>query len=194
SPSRLSSQSHALPGFAFPPVGRLGLASPRSSVLCSATTASCPSWVASLPLAPQYLGCSLALCPFSRLTGRRELAASAGALGQPVPLFFRPSVPRRHGALPSSRVLPVTPCPALRPRWGPGRIALARLGLLPSARSTASALATCLAVSSYPLVHDYTHFGARSHGLASCSLRLRTPLTGLHAEFATELLASGFSI
>jgi hypothetical protein len=50
-------------------------------------------------------------------------------------------------------------------------------GLLPSARSTASALAVQLALSSYPIVHNYTHFGALSRGLASCSLRLRTPLT-----------------
>jgi hypothetical protein len=82
-------------------------------------------------------------------------------------------------ALPSSRVPPVTPCPALRPRWSPGRVALARLGLLPSARSPASALATFLAVSSYPAVHDYTHFGAQLHRLESCSLRLRTPLAGV---------------
>ena len=34
---------HALPDVAFPPVGRLGLTSPRSSVLYDATTALCPS-------------------------------------------------------------------------------------------------------------------------------------------------------
>jgi hypothetical protein len=36
-------------------------------------------------------------------------------------------------ALPSSRVTPMKTCPALRPRWCPERIALARSGLLPSA-------------------------------------------------------------
>jgi len=128
-----------MPGLAFPPVGRLGLPSPRSTVLCSATTAPCPSWVASLPLASQYLGCSLGLCPFCRLAGSRKLSANAGALGQPVPLLFRRSGPRRHVALPSSRVPPVAPCPALRPRWDPAYLALAYPGLLPSARSTASA-------------------------------------------------------
>jgi hypothetical protein len=35
-------------------------------------------------------------------------------------------------ALPSSRVTPMKTCPALRPRWCPQRIALARPGLLPS--------------------------------------------------------------
>src|SRR6266581_5370924 len=33
----------ALPDGAFPPVGRLGLTSPPSLVLCAATTALCPS-------------------------------------------------------------------------------------------------------------------------------------------------------
>lgn len=31
----------------------------------------------------------------------------------------------------------------------------------------------------YPMVHHYTHFGAPYRSLSSCSLRLRTPLTGL---------------
>ena len=38
----------ALPDGAFPPVGRLGLTSPPSPVLCAATTATSPSQVASL--------------------------------------------------------------------------------------------------------------------------------------------------
>src|SRR5262249_12243186 len=80
---------HARPGVAFPPVGRLGLTSPRSSVLCSATTAPCPSRVASLPLAPRYLVCFLTLCSLW-LGGGWKLSTAARALGQPVPLLFRP--------------------------------------------------------------------------------------------------------
>jgi hypothetical protein len=57
-------------------------------------------------------------------------------------------------------------------------LALAYPGLLPSARSTASALAAQLALHNYPPVHNYTHFGVLSRGLASCSLRLRTSLAG----------------
>jgi hypothetical protein len=57
-------------------------------------------------------------------------------------------------------------------------LAITWTGLLPSARSTASALAAQLAPNSYPAVHNSTHFGAPSRGLASCSLRLRTPLAG----------------
>src|SRR5215510_8229660 len=51
-----------MPGVAFPPVGPVGLSSPPSLVLCSAKTARCPSWVASLPLASQYPVCFLDLC------------------------------------------------------------------------------------------------------------------------------------
>jgi hypothetical protein len=41
----------------------------------------------------------------------------ARAFGHPVP--HSGNVTRRHVALPSSRVSPVKPCPALRPRWCP---------------------------------------------------------------------------
>jgi hypothetical protein len=40
-------------------------------------------------------------------------------------------------------------------------LARAWVGLLPSARATASALAAQLALCSYPTVHNYTHFGAQ---------------------------------
>jgi hypothetical protein len=77
-------------------------------------------------------------------------------------------------ALPSFRVTPVKTCPALRPRWCPKRITLSRPGLLPSTRCKASAfhpLARALILTD----HDYTYFGALSHGLPSRYLRLRTP-------------------
>ena len=57
-------------------------------------------------------------------------------------------------------------------------LALTHLGLLPSAPLTASALATVLAASSYPVVHNYTYFGAQFRGLHPCSPWLRTPVTG----------------
>jgi hypothetical protein len=45
-----------MPGSAFPPLGRLGLTSPVSLVLCLTATANRPSWVASLfAFASQYL-------------------------------------------------------------------------------------------------------------------------------------------
>jgi hypothetical protein len=58
-------------------------------------------------------------------------------------------------------------------------LALAHRGLLPSAALTASALATALAVRSYPGVHNSTHCGAQFRGLHPCSPWLRTPVTGL---------------
>jgi hypothetical protein len=77
---------------------------------------------------------------------------------------------------------PSSPCDALPCSQTPVEsvaLALTGLGLLPSARSTASALAAQFALRSYPAVHNYTHCGAQSPGLGSCSLRLRTPLAGL---------------
>jgi hypothetical protein len=77
---------HALPDAAFPPVGRLGLTSPRSAVLYDATTAT-------LSLAgcfacrspPRYLACSLrSWCP-RRAHGPVEAPCHARAFGQPVP-------------------------------------------------------------------------------------------------------------
>ena len=61
-----------MPGFAFPPVGRLGLTSPLSPVLCSATTAICPSRCPVLSLVHRYLVCSLCSCPFFKLVGAQE--------------------------------------------------------------------------------------------------------------------------
>lgn len=68
-------------------------------------------------------------------------------------------------------------------------LALTHLGLLPSAPLTASALATALAVSSYPRVHNYTYFGAQFRGLHPYSPWLRTPVTGFTAGVATVRLA-----
>jgi hypothetical protein len=102
-----------------------------------------------------------------------------------LPAFY----PRRHVALPSSRVLPVTPCPALRPRWGPRRIALARLGLLPSAPCTASAFPR-RRPARLSLWSTTIHISGLNHTawrLAPSGSVL--PSRGLHAELATELLA-----
>src|SRR4029450_6839527 len=78
--SHLSSQSNGMPGLAFPPVGRLGLTSPPSAVLCSAKTARCPSWVASRPLASQYPVCSLGLCPLTGSLGSGSFHPAPGLL------------------------------------------------------------------------------------------------------------------
>ena len=108
----------ALPDVAFPPVGRLGLTSPRSLVVCDATTAT-------VSLSGRFACRSLP--DTLRASGVRGLPAglvawskpphSARAFGHPVP---RSGIrTRREVALPRSRVPPLKTCPALRPRWCP---------------------------------------------------------------------------
>jgi hypothetical protein len=170
-------------------MGRLGLTSPPSPVLCSATTAPCPSRVASLVtrspipwLLPWFV------FPIG-LGDRRKLSATAGALGQPVPLLFRPSLPRRHVTLPSSRVLPVTPCPALRPRWGPNHLPERGrdccLPLVPPRRLWLPSL--CCAVILWSTTIHISGLHHTAWRLAPSGSIL--PLRGLHAEFAATLQA-----
>jgi len=136
---RLPSRGSRGPQF---PTCSAGGSSPRPSVLCAAKTAI-------LPLSGHFAGGSLPdpwpaplLCvplPAPRpaaATCQRQGSWSAGT--PPLPALWA----RRPLALPSSRVPPVTAGPALRPRWYPARLAKARPGWLPSARGTASALAS----------------------------------------------------
>src|SRR5262249_40403773 len=90
-------------------------------------------------------------------------------------------VTRRQVALPSSRVSPLTTCPALfRPRWRPARLALAPSGLRPSTRSTVSAFS----LASSGIIRWTTTILISGLYLAAC--RLATPgsvqpLTRRHA-------------
>jgi hypothetical protein len=117
----------------------LGLTSPPSQVLCSATTAICPSQWSMLPLDHRYLVCSLSSCPLFKLV--RRFGASPLAPGPLVTRFASSGgLTRKQMALPSSQVTSLSSCPALRPRWCPAvGLALASPGLLPSASMTASA-------------------------------------------------------
>jgi hypothetical protein len=169
-----------MPGVAFPPVGRLGFTSPRSSVLCSAKTARYPSRVASLALASQYLACFLALCSL-RLMRERKLSSHARALGHPVPLVFRVCVHKeivgspKFPSFPSDDMLrslqtPVVSC----------ALAVSRTGLLPSTRARVSAFS--LASTEIILRTTTLLFS----GLTPAAYRLATPgsvqpLTTLHA-------------
>jgi hypothetical protein len=119
-----------MPGLAFPAVGPLGLGSPRSqsvhlprpAVLCLAKTALCPSQVASL-VARSPIPCLLPTFVF--LAARR--AGEAPSQRQGSWSAGTPSLPafltRRQTALSSSRVTPLSACPALRPRWCPKHLA-----------------------------------------------------------------------
>jgi hypothetical protein len=167
----------------------LGLPSPPSPVLCSATTVPCPSRVASrvarspIPCRlPRFVSLLQARWP----PGAADQRPGSWAAGTPA---LPASVTRRHLALPSSRALPVTPCPALRPRWNPASLALAHSGLPPSARSSASAFPRLWSArlslwSTTRLISGLPHPAWR---LAPSGSVL--PSRGLHAEFATELRA-----
>ena len=109
---------NALPDVAFPPVGRLGLTSPRSTVLCDATTATWPSRGSSLVARSPIPCLLLAVCGLpAGLVAWSKRPAHARAFGHPVP--HSGSVTRSQMALPRSRVPPLKTCPALRPRWCP---------------------------------------------------------------------------
>ena len=167
-----------MPGVAFPPVGRLGLTSPRSSVLCSAKTAplSFSGRFACRSL-PDTLSAPSVCVPNGSLVGGSS--PHARALGQPVPLLFRRRT-RRPVALPSSRVPPLTTMPRSQTPVVSYPLAIRGrdccLPLVPPRR-----LSPQLALRSYPMDHNYTHFGAPLRGLSPRYPRLRTPLTGLHA-------------
>jgi hypothetical protein len=177
----------ALPDGAFPPVGRLGLTSPPSPVLCAATTATLPvSGSCTCRSFPDTLPASIVRGIPYGLVARRKLR------GTPGPLVTRSPSPgmwsRRQMALPSSRVPPVKTCPALRPRWCPGYSPLRTQDCcLPALANRRLSPRSCL--EGYPVVHDYTHFGAPSRGLPSRYTRLRTAPCGEARGFAPDRLA-----
>src|SRR5215471_19861359 len=129
---------HALPDGAFPPVGRLGLTSPPSTVLCAATTATSPSRGLRLSLAfpipcllPGVCGPPYGLVSWWKRHGSRQGLWSPGPLLRVCnketggsPKF--PSYPSGH--MPRSQT-PVVSC----------ALAIPRPGLLPSGQWKPSA-------------------------------------------------------
>jgi hypothetical protein len=167
---------HALPDVAFPPVGRLGLTSPRSAVLCAATTATCPSRSPSLVARSPIPCVLLAVCGLpAGLVVWSKRPEHARAFGHPVPQSgHRVKEPGGSPTFPSS------PC-ADMPRSQTPVVSCARAvtrpELLPSSACKPSA------------THHVTHFGAQSRGLPARSTRLRTALYREARGFATDLLA-----
>ena len=182
-----------MPGLAFPPVGRLGFTSPPSPVLCSATTAPCPSRVASLlarsPIPwrlPRFVSLLQARWQ-PEAVRHRQGSWSAGTPALPA---FWTKETRGSPKFPSS------PCGSLPCSQTPVEsvaLALTRLGLLPSAPCTASAFPRSgparLSLRSTTILISGLHHTA--WGLAPSGSVL--PSRGLHAEFATELLARLYS-
>ena len=167
---------HALPDVAFPPVGRLGLTSPPSSVLCDATTATCPSRGPSLVARSPIPCVLLSVCGLPEgLVVWSKRPEHARAFGHPVPQSGH-SVKEPGG----SPKFPSSPCEDMPRSQTPVvscALAIARPGLLPSSACKPSAS------------HDSTHFGAQSRGLPSRYPRLRTAPCGEARGFAPDLLA-----
>ena len=173
-----------MPDLAFPSVGRLGLTSPLSSVLCSATTAACPSQCPMLSLGHRYLVCA-SFSPASN-------PANAFPVGSGVFLraaHLSPFSTRRHSALPSSRVTLLNSCPALRPRWWPKHLPLSHSGLLPSVKIRTSAFPSKKKTDGYPLSTIIQISGLHHTACFLAPPGFGLPLPDLPARFATDLLA-----
>jgi len=151
----------------------LGLTSPPSSVLCSATTAICPSRWPSLVARPPIPCLSPSFVSFLQARWHSgTLAPTPGLLGLPV-RHFRLAHKETNGS-PKFPGYPLELMPCSRTPVVNPILALTHEALLPSVHSTTSAFPpNTLTVS-----HNETHFEALSHGLFSRSPWLRTPVTG----------------
>src|SRR5262249_870867 len=150
---------NALPDGAFPPVGRLGLTSPPSPVLCAATTATLPvlgRFACRSP--PRYLACFRgSWCPY-RARGRVEAPRTRQGFWSPGPHSGYET--RRQLALPSSRAPPLKTCPALRPRWCPAHSPYRTQDCCLPVRANRR-LSPRYILEGYPDDHNYTNFGAQ---------------------------------
>ena len=165
-----------MPGFAFPPVGRLGFTSPPSSVLCSTKTAARPvSGRFACRSLPNTLRASVgSWCP-RRAHGRVEASHSCQG-------FWSPGPPIREWRKETegSPKFPSSPCrdmPRSQTPVGSHLLANTHLGLLPSSAKKLSTFPS-ISVEGYPIAHHHNYFGALSRGLSPRSFQLRTPITG----------------
>ena len=166
----------------------MGLGSPPSAVLCSAKTAPRPSWVASRPLASQYLVCSLALCSLTGSLGSGSSHPTPGLLVSRYPC----SSGGDHKETAGSPKFPSSPCddmlrsPQTPVVSCPPRRDAVRTTAFHSFHSVG--FPPC-SVWGYLLDHDSTHFGAPFRSLSSRYPRLRTTPRGAARGLATEPLA-----
>jgi hypothetical protein len=129
-----------MPDLAFPLVGRLGLTSPPSPVLCSATTTICPSRYPMLSLGHRYLvSTTRCLCPLFKLVWNRSSSPDAGAVcstGSPLSSGFARQETNGSPKFPGYpfEYMPRSSTPVVS-----SALALAHSGLLPSTRMTVSA-------------------------------------------------------
>jgi hypothetical protein len=167
--------TRAIPDLAFPPVGRLGLTSPPSQVLCSATTATRPSRCPLLVARSPIPCLSLTFVSFLQARCRSgTIASTPGLLGLPVRLFRL--IYKETSGSPKFPGYPFVCMPRSSTPVVSSVLALSYSGLLPS---------TCMRASAFPLdcsrlssVHNYTNFEAQSRGLLPRSPWLQTPVAG----------------
>jgi hypothetical protein len=172
---------------AFPPVGRLGLTSPPSSVLCAATTAALPvSGSFTCRSFPDPLPASVVRgVPFGLMVEWKP-PNHARAFGHPVP--HSGNMRKETGGSPKFPSYPYGCMPRSQTPVVSSTLAIPRPGLLPSGACKPSAFPS-IPPEGYPRVHDYTHFGAQSRGLRPRYARLRTAPYGEARGFATDRLA-----
>ncbi len=87
----------------------------------------------------------------------------------------------RQMALPSSRVVPLNVCPALRPRWCPVRSPFRLQDCCLPFRQQRRLFP--VSFPGYPLSTAIYYFGVLFHGLRSCSTQFRTSITGFARGF-----------
>jgi hypothetical protein len=177
-----------MPGVAFPPVGRLGLTSPPSPVLCAAKTATLPlSRHFACRSRPDTLPASVrSWCPL-RARGRVEAP-------RPRQGYWSSGAPFRQcrketGGSPKFPSYPYRDMPRSQTPVVSWALAVARPGLLPSGHWTPSAFPSLPPLRDI-LLSTTLPFSGLHH--AACLLvpsSFVRPLLGLHVEFTTDLLA-----
>jgi hypothetical protein len=162
---------NALLDVTFPPVGRLGLTSPPSLVLCDATTATislsgrfaCRSLPDTLRASP-VRGVPVGLVAWLKRPDR------ARAFDHPVP--HSGSLVKETGGSPT---FPSSPCADMPRSQTPVvscALAIAHPGLLPSSACEPSA---------FLFIHNYTHSGLNHAAYLLATPGFVRPLTGRHA-------------
>jgi len=121
-----------------------------------------------------------------RLVARWKPPGHARAFDPPVPLFRH--LYKETGGSPKFPSYPYGHMPRSQTPVVSSTLAKTRPGLLPSSACKPSAFPS-VHREGYPLVHDYTHFGAQSRGLRPRSTRLHTAPYGEARGFATDRLA-----
>jgi len=166
-----------LPDGAFPPVGRLGLTSPLSSVLCAATTATSPSQGASLVARhPNTLPASRVRHLPAGLVASSKRPDHARACGHPVPQSGH--VVKETGGSPTFPSYPSRHMPRSQTPGVSCALAKAHPGLLPSGQWKPSAFLSVLPGEISLCPQRYTFRGSITRPASSLHPAPYGPLRG----------------